>query len=676
MMPRLLSKLAAGRLLLSATALLCACLGAGAQTDSLSFLLKESSISESLNTSPIRGDILKEIRFDTESVAAYPKSLGEFDALTLLQSFPGVAGNAEMAPGLFVMGCDNSHNLFSVAGAPIYYSPRLLGLFSSFNMAHFHKTSFKTMSEGPHLGASLNFEPADTLATVFSGSANLSPLSSNISLAIPLGEKMTATLSARKAFLNIFYRGLISIYNSPVLYDFWDVNANVLYRPGPKDAVDANFLASQDVTDLQSSQNMFGADATWGDQVASLRWRHSGIFSRSHMAYATRHYRKSALMQGDLRIDLPSDLMEYGYKSSMDLGGIATLKFAASSYDLQPQSPSIAGSTSPNDAQPRMKASLLSADLEKQISLGRWGIVPAVSATRYHEITAGKPYFHVDPQLTVTSDFYKAGKVTLEAGRKHQYFTETGMLTSGIPVQFWMASGSVSEPQESRFANLSHALNLLHGEYTLTTEIYGKQLLHQLEYTGFIFDMVVREYNLEDQIVETQGKNYGVNLMLSKNRGDLTGWVSYAFGRALRKGIIDGTELEFPSSHERIHELDAVANWKVRDLDFCVNYTMASGQPFTPVKQLYVINNNLLAEYYPYNSGRLAPVIRMDLSVNFNMKPNGRYHQGINFSIHNLFNTDNQFSYFLDVTENGQFRYAPYYLAISVIPSLSYFCSF
>lgn len=664
------------RAFLLVAALHISCFVSQAQTDTTVFNLNEASISVHKNTSPITGTIQSEIKFSDSSIKSYPRSFGEADALSFLQSLPGVAGSGDFAPGLCVMGCENSQNLFRLAGAPVYYSPRMLGLFPSFNLTHFSQNAFKVIADGPNMGASLDFEPADTLASRSTGSANIGLLSANLSLTMPLSDRITATVSARKAFLNYFYKGAISLYGSPVLYDFWDANANVLYQVGPQDKIDANFFVSQDVAYLENAANMFGTNARWGDEVGSLRWRHDGKWSQNHTLYVTSHWKKAQMTLGDLDAALPSDLLEFGYHSEISLAGIMDLGLSARHFDIQPQSPSISGTLTPNVKQDRMEASLLSADFSKILTFGRWTIAPCVSVNHYKELSDDLTYNHIDPQLSITADFFKAGKVTLQAGRKHQYLIETGMLSSGIPTLFWMTSGAIAPPQESGFATLSHSVDLFQGAYTLTSQLYFKHLLHQVEYTGFIFDYLVKEYNLPDQLVETEGNNYGATVMLSKNSGKVTGWVSYAFGRALRTGIIDGSEMTFPASFERIHEIDAVASWSIGSFDVCANLIVASGLPFTPVKQLYIINNNLLAEYYPYNSGRLAQLARLDMSVNYHFKSRERYEHGVNFSLHNALGLDNQYSYFLEITDDGHFRYSPYSIDVPVIPSLSYFCSF
>ena len=48
---------------------------------------------------------------------------------------------AEYDAGLHIQGCDNSHNLISIEGVPVYNASHLLGFFSTFNPSHFSRMS-------------------------------------------------------------------------------------------------------------------------------------------------------------------------------------------------------------------------------------------------------------------------------------------------------------------------------------------------------------------------------------------------------------------------------------------------------------------------------------------------------------------------------------------------------
>ncbi len=98
----------------------------------------------------------------------------------------------------------------------------------------------------------------------------------------------------------------------------------------------------------------------------------------------------------------------------------------------------------------------------------------------------------------------------------------------------------------------------------LTAGVYHKWLYHQQEYVSTPFEVIFNPSdNLSKQLIEGQGRNYGAHVMLEKRSGRLTGWVSYAWGRAQRH--YPGTALlgEYPASHERVHELNALATYQL-----------------------------------------------------------------------------------------------------------------
>ena len=164
--------------------------------------------------------------------------------------------------------------------------------------------------------------------------------------------------------------------------------------------------------------------------------------------------------------------------------------------------------------------------------------------------------------------------------------------------------------------------------------------------------------------------------MLQKQTGRLTGWMSYAVGRALRRFDRQDGSGRYPSGHERIHELNVTATCRVgRRWHLGGTFVAASGTPFTAPEEIYLINGYPVSRFGEHNSCRLRPYVRLDLSVNYSLRGTARSESGFNFSLYNCTAQKNDLFYSLGM-HGGRITYRPVRFAVRVLPSVSFYCKF
>ena len=164
--------------------------------------------------------------------------------------------------------------------------------------------------------------------------------------------------------------------------------------------------------------------------------------------------------------------------------------------------------------------------------------------------------------------------------------------------------------------------------------------------------------------------------MLHKQSGSLTGWVSYSWGRALRRFNNPEYTGVYPANHERIHEFNAVCSYKYRDWDFSGTFICASGRPFTAPESYYLSSGKIIMSYGEHNACRMRPYIRMDLSVTYTLNKNEKYENGLNLSIYNVLARKNDVMYKLKINKSNQFAYQPLSFMLRLVPSISYYHKF
>ncbi len=519
-------------------------------------------------------------------------------------------------------------------------------------------------------------DTADTLARGFHGEANIGPISTHATFTFHTGKKSSMVVSGRRSFIDIFYKGLLKMEGADMNYKFYDINAGWLYVPDRYNTIDANayFGLDNGAVNAGIASSMIGAQ--WGNAVANVRWRHR----KNGIKIMTQAYGSAYFMKGDLMLTANSGQAD-DYIVNAGVQSEARWRnwdFAAEAdyYNIQPQNIYDKSSTSPGiSILPKQNAILTTLRASYRLTVGDFTLTPRLAASLYADITDKNFYPRADPEISAEYNFYHNGRISLDAGYKHQYLFMTGLTDSGFPVEFWLGSGKYSKPQASLFGTLSYCVNLLSDALTLNLQAYGKKLWNIVEYSGFVSEIIGGNYNLENMLLSGEGYNYGATLQLLKNSGSLTGWISYSWGRALRS--FDNPDFPgiYPSSHERQHELNVVLSYKIGRWDFGGTFIFASGQPYTPITSAYFLNQSLMVKYGERNSKQLSPYLRLDLSVNCNIHTKGRYRDGINVSVQNVTARKNQMTARLKI-KDGQYSYGPSTLIIPVMPSINYYCIF
>lgn len=629
----------------------------------------------------LKGD-MSSTTFDMSMMGRMPQILGNADPLRFTQLLPGVQSNSEYDAGMYVDGCDNSHNDVTINGVTVYNAQHLLGFFSTFNASHFQSLTLQrnavSAADANRLGGFLDMATSDTLTQHWHGSLSAGPLSSQGTVRMPLGKRSTLTVSARAAYMNLLYSQWLKHDGEQYKYFFSDYNVNWLWMPTMLDKVWIDAYYGNDKVNTDNKNRAYDINLKWKNVIAALHWQHklgrSVLYQR---LYSTFYHSKPKIKTSEYSINMPSSITDVGYHCELaDSEGVVGLDVIA--HNVYAQSPDASGSNfsitlSP---EPRRHTFEVSAYGERDVRLYRdvLSLRCGLRLSAYHAF--GGWQSGVDPLLTLRWKTHDAGVLRLTTDVKHQYVVRTGFTSLGLPSEFWMSTGGRFHAQYGWNTSLGYDLMLLERKWKLSVEAYYKRLYHQVEFVGTLFDMLYEDYSLDKELASGHGQNYGFNIMLEKRTGAVTGWVSYSFGRSRRtyhEAQLEGT---FPSNHERIHELNQVAAWNPNGRwKLTETMVFASGTPFTAPVSFYMIGQNVMANFSRHNEYRLRPYFRMDLSASYTIHKSKNKESGLNFSFYNLTAHKNDIYYRLKFRE-GKVAYRRVRFAMPVLPSISFFYNF
>ena len=619
-------------------------------------------------------------RIDLRMMDDMPRILGNADPMHYAQLLPGIQTNSEYDAGLHVQGCDNAHNIISISGVPLYNVSHLLGFFSVFNTPHFATMQLARSAANAamdnRLGAHVSMLMADSLRHNTSGDVSIGPISSQGTLRLPVGHHSLLTISARQAYLNLLYSQWMKIETEVMRYNFGDYNLSWLWQPNSRHAISVDFYHGNDRATYSDDDYLLDTGLKWGNTMAALHVNSMlGHDSQLRQTlYYTHSYNTFSLDMSSLHVDVPSSITDVGYQADLKTGALNT-GLQVVGHTILPQDPSVNGLFNiEHVAQPRQHTIEGAAYADYTLQTGPVATTAGLRTVYYQYGDYRR--VALDPVVSVTCQLNAASQIILRSSLKHQFLHRSGFSDMGLPTEFWFSASQQFPAQYAWNVSLGFDTWTPNRMYHLTFETYYKRLYHQQEYSGNVFDVLYSSYDLQSMLLHGQGYNYGFNLLVEKRKGKLTGWLSYAWGRAMRRFSDRGYQGWYPANHERPHELNMVATYRLNShWSFGGTYVFASGTPFTAPRKFYLLNESLVSVFDEHNANRLNPYMRLDLSVNYDFRQRQGRRSGINLSVYNVTLHDNDIYYRLKIYQD-RFAAMPFRFLLSIMPSINYYYHF
>ena len=192
----------------------------------------------------------------------------------------------------------------------------------------------------------------------------------------------------------------------------------------------------------------------------------------------------------------------------------------------------------------------------------------------------------------------------------------------------------------------------------LTVETYYKDIKNLVDFkvgSDLQFNKAI-----ETDILQGDGRSYGLELSAKKANGWLTGWFNYTWSRSFIR--LDGDFSEervnggnfFKTTYDKPHYLNLVTNYKfTRRYSLSLNLVYSSGRPVTYPIGKWQFNNTESLQYSDRNAFRIPDYFRVDLGfdVEGTHKLKKLAHSFWTFSIYNLFGRDNAYSIFFKTVD-------------------------
>ena len=292
-------------------------------------------------------------------------------------------------------------------------------------------------------------------------------------------------------------------------------------------------------------------------------------------------------------------------------------------------------------------------------------------------VVRNKNYVFPEPRISVRYSLKENQAIKFSYSRMVQYMHRISNSAVSTPTDIWYPVTDSIRPQTSHQFALAWQRRLAAENIFLSVEGYYKTMHSLIGYeegTNLFLNT-----DFESQLIQGKGRAYGVEVLLRKNFGKLTGWISYTLSWSHRQfNEVNGGRW-FPSRYDRRHNGAIVAQYAFSPRwAASMVWEYISGSRFTPVIGQYVLlaptltGADLIPVYSGINEVKLAPSHRLDVGLKFKNKPDRKFQYQWFVGVYNVYNRANPVGINIEQDEiDGSLRYTQPGL-FGLIPFLSY----
>ncbi len=633
------------------------------------------------------------ISISPEQIRVLP-SLGEADIFRSLQLLPGVSGTNDATSGLFVRGGTPDENLVLLDGMTVYHVDHFFGVFSAFNADAIKDVQlFKSAYPARYGGRTSSVVDMIGRAgdpEAFRMSAGVNLLSGRTTLEIPLGNDAALMVSARRSYTDVIQSGLFNdIFGTltdadqaatpeqpagfrgrrrqfqaqeatPSFY-FYDANIKLTWTPTTRDVVAMSFYGGADNLDQSSAGQAieFGGNAfntpsrqeitDWGNRGVSGRWfrQWGGRFSSDAQVAASEYFSDGAreitsdqfaagfleenrVQDVSLRLD---NSWKAGRSSTVEFGALLTASDVRYGFE-QLQGDSVRGNLALEGN------ALQTSGYLQHVWAGPAGVEVTLGARGTHYDATSTTYFEPRASLKLPLGANLTAKGAW--GRYNQFIkrVENEDILEGSR-DFWVLSDSVLPPT---FAE--HVMGGISYEtqgFLIDLEGYYKDLDGVTQFSTRSRRGPGQAFG--ELFFSGTGVARGVELLVQKKAGPLTGWVSCSLSQVEYEldNFNDGQA--FAASHDQTHEFKTVGVYQAGPWTFSSSWVYGSGRPYTAPESEYSVEL-LDGSSFSYihvggkNAERLPAYHRLDLGATRRFESD-RFFYELNVSAYNAYGHDN-----------------------------------
>ncbi|HZX57475.1 MAG TPA: carboxypeptidase-like regulatory domain-containing protein, partial [Mucilaginibacter sp.] len=619
-------------------------------------------------------------KLDIKSIKQIPTAFGEADVLRVVLTLPGVQSVGEATTGFNVRGGAADQNLILYNDATIYNPSHFFGFFSAFDPDIVKNIELykSTVPEkyGGRLSSVLEVTDRDGNKKLYTGSAGIGLLTSRLNVEGPIiKDKTSFIFGGRTTYSDWLLSALPDAYKHSSA-SFYDLNLGITSQLNDKNTIYLMGYISQDKFRLNS-------DTAYGyeNKNANIKWKHNfnnKLYSVVLAGVDHYDYNISSTANAVNGYKLNFGVNQYNFRTDFTyyVNPKNTIDFGISSicYKLNP------GDEEPDGAKSLVIPQVVPQEqaLESAIYLGdKYDITPDLSVSagiryalyaylgpqtvdRYapnlpkeslnvlDSTTYGKNKVintYGGPEVRVSARYNLSDDVSLKAAYNtmHQFIHLLSNTTAISPTDTYKLSDPNIKPQFGQQVSLGLYRNAKANTIEMSVEVYYKKINNYLDYKSGA--TLLLNDHIEQDVINTKGKAYGVEFLVRKTAGKLNGWISYTYSRTFLKQddptageLINGGNY-YPANYDKPNDFNFTGNYRVSHrFSVSLDMTYSTGRPITLPIAKYDYGGSERVYYSDRNAYRIPDYFRTDLSMNIegNHKVHQLTHNSWSIGVYNL----------------------------------------
>lgn len=655
-------------------------------------------------------------QIQVKDIKTIPLVLGERDVLKVATTLPGISTAGEGSSGINVRGGKSDQNLFLLDDAVIYNPAHFFGIFSALNpfttgSLDIYKGSIPA-EFGGRLSSVFDIKSKNGNNQKFAGEGAIGPVTSNLTLEIPIVKnKASLLVGGRGTYSDWILKKIDNedLNNSEA--SFYDVIAKYNHQINENNSIEATGYFSKDVFSISSDSTF-----NYSNTIVSLKWNH--IFNsknKGSIILANSSYDYNIEFDGnsnrnfDLAYKVQDTELKFilnyvpNEKHSFDYG-ISGKLYNNTPSNIKPKG--LESIITPTDIQGEkaIESAIFLSDNFKisnklLFSIGfRYSFYVFLGESEQNIYQSGFPknaatlvetksfannevvetYGGPEVRLSARYSFTPSFSVKASYNNNYQFIHTLTTNTTASPTDTWKLSDLNIKPQQADQFSLGLFKNFDGNKYELSLEGYYKLSDNILDYKVGA-DLLLNE-NIETEVLQGEGKAYGIELLVKKNKGKFNGWIGYTYSRSLIKleSEFQSEQVNngdfFPSNFDKPHDFSLIANYKLtKRYSFSMNFIYQTGRPVTFPVGNFAFNNSEFVFFSNRNEFRIPDYYRLDVGVNIegNHKIKKFAHSFWNISVYNVLGRNNPYSVFF-VTENGEIKAYQSSIFSVPVPTITY----
>ncbi|MFH6998286.1 carboxypeptidase-like regulatory domain-containing protein [Flavobacterium sp. FlaQc-57] len=664
----------------------------------------------------IRTAITGVTTIEAEGMKNIPLVLGERDILKVALTIPGIKTAGEGSSGFSVRGGKEDQNLVLLDNATLYNPTHLFGFFSSVNPYTINKVDIYKggiPSEfGGRLSSVFDINSKNGNTEKISGEGGIGPVTSNLTVSLPVvKDKASLLVGGRATYSDWILKQLDdeNLKNSQA--SFYDLFAKYNHKINKNNTIEGTGYYSKDAYSI-TPDSLY----KYSNRLISLKWKHNfSEKTNSEINLSNSEYKfninYSPNNPGSFIFKYKIDETQFSAKFNTAFNAKHKFTYGLQSklYKVNPGEMTPSGSSSlviPTkiDSEKGLESAVFFSDkfqITEKLLLdigARYSLyaalgpsnqkiydenVPKTSATVIEEKnytnnevinTSGGFEPRIGLRYIIDPTFFiKAG-----FDKNFQYIHLLSNNSTQAPTDTWKLSDLNVKPESGLQYSLGVFKKLEDKDIELSLEGYYKTSKNILDYK--VGAQILLNQDLETELLQGNGKAYGVEFLLKKTEGRLNGWIGYTYSRSFiqldskfnDEKVNNGDY--FPTNFDKPHDLSIVMNYKfTHRYSFSSNFIYQTGRPVTYPIGKYYLNGAEFTLYSDRNKYRIPDYFRLDIGLNIegNHKIKKLAHSFWNISIYNVLGRNNPYSIFF-VTKDGQIKAYKTSIFAVPIPTITY----